>query len=74
MQKFFLVISFFFTPIILSAQSDDLDGKLRAQEEQLKEKSSQKKDSILISDYEIYYQDGTIKIPDTTLSIYKEKM
>ena len=72
MQKFFLVISFFLIPIILFAQSDDLEGKLKAQEEQLKEKSSQKKDSILISDYEIYYQDGTIKIPDTSLSIYKD--
>ncbi len=37
MQKFFLVISFFFTPIILFAQSEDIEGKLRAQEEQQKE-------------------------------------
>ena len=34
---------FFFIPLILIAQSDDLEGKLKAQEEQLKEKSSQKK-------------------------------
>ena len=36
MQKFFLVISFFLTPIILIAQTDDIDGKLKAQEEQKK--------------------------------------
>ena len=47
MQKFFLVISFFFTPIILFAQSEDLDGKLRAQEEQQKENDQKEsKDSF----------------------------
>ena len=36
MQKFFLVTSFFLIPIILIAQTDDIDGKLKAQEEQQK--------------------------------------
>ena len=37
MQKFFLVTSFFLIPIILIAQTDDIDGKLKAQEEQQKD-------------------------------------
>ena len=36
MQKFFLVTSFFLIPITLIAQTDDIEGKLKAQEEQKK--------------------------------------
>ena len=55
MQKFFLVISFFFTPIILFAQSEDLEGKLRAQEEQQKENNQKEsKDSLNLNEYKIF--------------------
>ena len=73
MQKFFLVISFFFTPIILFAQSEDLEGKLRAQEEQQKENNQKEsKDSLNLDKYKIFYMDGKIETADTSLTIFKD--
>ena len=73
MQKFFLVISFFFTPIILFAQSEDLEGKLRAQEEQQKENNQKEsKDSLNLDKYKIFYLDGRVEIADTSLTIFKD--
>ena len=73
MQKFFLVISFFFTPIILFAQSEDLEGKLRAQEEQQKESNQKEsKDSLNLDKYKIFYLDGRVEIADTSLTIFKD--
>ena len=72
MQKFFLVISFFFTPIILFAQSEDLEGKLRAQEEQQKENDQKEsKDSLNLNEYKIFYLDGSNQIVDTSLTYDK---
>ena len=72
MQKFFLVISFFFTPIILFAQSEDLEGKLRAQEEQQKENNQKEsKDSLNLNEYKIFYLDGSYQIVDTSLTYNK---
>ena len=42
MQKFFLVTSFFLIPINLIAQTDDIEGKLKAQEEQKKNRGGSK--------------------------------
>ena len=73
MQKFFLVISFFFTPIILFAQSEDLEGKLRAQEEQQKENNQKEsRDSLNLDKYKIFYLDGRIETADTSLTIFKD--
>ena len=72
MQKFFLVISFFFTPIILFAQSEDLEGKLRAQEEQQKENNQKEsKDSLNLNEYKIFHLDGSFQIVDTSLTYNK---
>ena len=72
MQKFFLVISFFFTPIILFAQSEDLEGKLRAQEEQQKENNQKEsKDSLNLNEYKIFYLDGSYETVDTSLTYNK---
>jgi len=73
MQKFFLVISFFFIPIILIAQSEDIEGKLRAQEEQQNENlKKESKDSLNIDEYRIFYMDGRVENADTSLTIFKD--
>ena len=74
MQKFFLVISFFLIPITLIAQTDDIEGKLKAQEEQKKieEEANKKTDTLTTEYYKIYYTDGRIKTVDTSLSITKD--
>ena len=74
MQKFFLVISFFLIPIILIAQTDDIDGKLKAQEEQkkLEEQANKKIDTLTTEYYKIYYLDGRIETVDTSLTINKD--
>ena len=73
MQKFFLVISFFFTPIILIAQSEDIEGKLRAQEQQQKENiNKESKDSLNLDEYKIFYLDGRVEKADTSLTIFKD--
>ena len=57
MFKQFLVFIFFFTHIILSGQTSDLDQKLKAQKEQekLEKESENKKDSSTSDYYKIYY-------------------
>ena len=74
MQKFFLVITFFFIPIILIAQTDDSEGKLKAQEEQqkLEEEANKKVDTLTTEYYKIYYLDGSIETVDTSLTITKD--
>ena len=74
MFKQFLVFIFFFTHIILSGQTSDLDQKLKAQQEQekLEKESENKKDSLTSDYYKIYYIDGRIESVDTTLNIYKD--
>ena len=74
MQKFFLVISFFLIPITLIAQTDDIAGKLKAQEEQkkLEEEANKKIDTITTEYYKIYYLDGKEETVDTSLSITKD--
>ena len=74
MQKFFLVTSFFLIPITLIAQTDDIEGKLKAQEEQKKieEEANKKTDSLTTEYYKIYYIDGRIETVDTSLSITKD--
>ena len=74
MFKQFLVFIFFFTHIILSGQTSDLDQKLKAQQEQekLEKESENKKDSLTSDYYKIYYIDGKIESVDTTLNIYKD--
>ena len=69
MQKFFLVTSFFLIPIILIAQTDDIDGKLKAQEEQqkLEEEANKKTDTLTTEFYKIYYLDGRTETVDTSL-------
>ena len=74
MQKFFLVTSFFLIPIILIAQTDDIDGKLKAQEEQqkLEEEANKKTDTLTTEFYKIYYLDGRTETVDTSLTISKD--
>jgi hypothetical protein len=74
MFKQFLVFIFFFTHIILTGQTTDLDQKLKAQQEQekLEKESENKKDSLTSDYYKIYYIDGRIESIDTTLNIYKD--
>ena len=74
MQKFFLVTSFFLIPIILIAQTDDIDGKLKAQEEQqkLEEEANKKTDTLTTEFYKIYYLDGKTETVDTSLTISKD--
>ena len=73
MQKFFLVLSFFLIQTTIFSQSDDLEGKLKAQEEALKEKSKgEEKDTLNTDYYKIFYLDGRIDNVDTTLNIYKD--
>ena len=73
MQKFFLVLSFFFIHANLFSQSSDLEGKLKAQEEATKEKKGDEKiDSLSSKDYKVYYLDDNVESIDTSLSIYKD--
>ena len=74
MQKFFLTTSFFLIPIILIAQTDDVDGKLKAQEEQqkLEEEANKKTDTLTTEFYKIYYLDGRTETVDTSLTISKD--
>ena len=73
MQNFFLVLAFFLVPISVFAQSDENNQKVKAEERELKAKpKEEKKDSITIKDYKIFYEDETSKYIDTTLSIYKD--
>ena len=73
MQKFFLVLSFFLINTAIFSQSVDLEGKLKAQEEAMKENSKGKKKDTLNTDYyKIFYLDGRIENVDTTLNIYKD--
>ena len=74
MFKQFLVFIFFFTHIILSGQTTDLDQKLKAQQEQekLEKQSENKKDTLTTDYYKIYYLDGRVESVDTSLNIYKD--
>ena len=73
MQKFFLVLSFFFIHTAIFSQSVDLEGKLKAQEEAMREKSKgEEKDTLNTEYYKIFYLDGRIENVDTTLNIYKD--
>ena len=73
MQKFFLVLSFFLIQSSIFSQSDDLEGKLKAQEEAMKDKSNvEEKDTLNTDYYKIFYLDGRIDTVDTTLNIYKD--
>ena len=73
MQKFFLVLSFFLIQTSIFSQSDDLEGKLKAQEEAIREKSKgEEKDTLNTDYYKIFYLDGRIDNVDTTLNIYKD--
>ena len=73
MQKFFLVLSFFLIQSSIFSQSDDIEGKLKAQEEAMKDKSNvEEKDTLNTDYYKIFYLDGRIDTVDTTLSIYKD--
>ena len=73
MQKFFLVLSFFLIHTIIFSQSDDLEAKLKAQEEAMKEKSKEEnKDTLTTDYYKIFYLDGRIENIDTTLNIFKD--
>ena len=73
MQKFFLVLSFFLIQTNIFSQSVDLEAKLKAQEEALKEKSKEEEKDILNADYyKVFYLDGRVDNIDTTLNIYKD--
>ena len=73
MQKFFLVLSFFLIHASLFSQSIDIEGKIKAQEEALKEKSKgEEKDTLNTDYYKIFYLDGRIDNVDTTLNISKD--
>jgi len=73
MQKFFLVLSFFLMHSYTYSQSSDLERKLEAQKNALKDKSeSEKKDTLTTDYYKIFFLDGRIENVDTTLNIYKD--
>ena len=73
MQKFFLVLSFFLIHTIIFSQSDDLEGKLKAQEEAMREKNKdEEKDTLSSKDYKIFFLDGRVETIDTSLTIYKD--
>jgi len=73
MQKFFLVFTFFLLQTTIFSQSVDLEAKLKAQEEALKEKSKEEEKEILNADYyKVFYLDGRVDNIDTTLNIYKD--
>ena len=73
MQKFFLVLSFFLLHTSIFSQSVDLEGKIKAQEEALKEKGKvEEKDTLTTDYYKILYLDGRIETVDTSLNIHKD--
>ena len=56
MQKFFLVLSFFLIQSSIFSQSNDLEGKLKAQQEAMKDKSKvEEKDTLNTNYYKIFY-------------------
>ena len=71
MQKIFLVTAFFLlTSNLFSQSEEDIDGKPKVQKEQLKE-NSEKKDSLNLNEYKIFYMDRDYEIVDTSLTINK---
>ena len=71
MQKIFLVLTFFLlTSNLFSQSEEDIDGKPKAQKEELKE-NSEKKDFLNLNEYKIFYLDGDYEIVDTSLTINK---
>ncbi len=73
MQKFFLVLTFFLIQTTIFSQSVDLEAKLKAQEEALKDKSKvEEKDTLNTDYYKIFFLDGRIENVDTTLNIHKD--
>ena len=48
-MKHFLITSFFLSPITLIAQTDDIEGKLKAQEEQKKIEDTKTEDQQIKS-------------------------
>ena len=75
MNRFFLVLIFFSSPLIIFSQDEMTDEEVLRGKEQLKEeteKKSEKKDSISITDYKYFFSNGIEKSVDTTLTIYKD--
>ncbi len=75
MNRFFLVLIFFSSPLIIFSQDEMTDEEILKGKEQLKqetEKKSEKKDSIPITDYKYSFSNGIEKSVDTTLTIYKD--
>ena len=75
MNRFFLVLIFFSSPLIIFSQDEMTDEEVLRGKEQLKqetEKKSEKKDSIPITDYKYFFSNGIEKSVDTTLTIYKD--
>ncbi|MDA1226059.1 MAG: hypothetical protein O3A67_04190 [Bacteroidetes bacterium] len=71
MQKIFLVLTFFLlTSNLFSQSEEDIDGKPKAQKEELKE-NSEKKDFLNLNEYKIFYLNGDYEIVDTSLTINK---
>ena len=71
MQKIFLVTAFFLlTSNLFSQSEEDIDGKPKVQKEQLTE-NSEKKDSLNLNEYKIFYMDRDYEIVDTSLTINK---
>ena len=71
MQKIFLVTAFFLlTSNLFSQSEEDIDGKPKVQKEQLKE-NSEKKDSLNLNEYKIFYMDRDYENVDTSLTINK---
>jgi len=65
MQKIFLVLTFFLlTSNLFSQSEEDIDGKPKAQKEELKE-NSEKKDFLNLNEYKIFYLNGDYEIVDT---------
>ncbi len=75
MNRFFLVLIFFSSPLIIFSQDEMTDEEVLRGKEQLKqetEKKSEIKDSISITDYKYFFSNGIEKSVDTTLTIYKD--
>ena len=78
MNRFFLVLIFFSSPLIIFSQDEMTDEEVLRGKEQLKEeteKKSEKKDSIPtipISEYNYFFSNGIERTVDTTLTIYKD--
>ena len=71
MQKIFLVTAFFLiTSNLFSQSEEDIDGKPKVQKEQLTE-NSEKKDSLNLNEYKIFYMDRDYENVDTSLTINK---